>query len=98
MPGCLGQTCGELLVRFFHCVRGCGCGGHPAFPAPSSIEGKLNSSGAFALRECKVAPRLRRHCEERRRRSSPGLFASKFPDRFATFAMTNCCLTFVKKI
>jgi hypothetical protein len=24
---------------FLLCVRGCGCGKHPAFPAPSSFEG-----------------------------------------------------------
>jgi hypothetical protein len=27
------------LVCFFNCTRGCGCGGHPVFPAPS-LEGR----------------------------------------------------------
>jgi hypothetical protein len=37
--GVAGQTCGDLLVCFFICTRGCGCGWHPAFPAPSAFGG-----------------------------------------------------------
>jgi hypothetical protein len=25
---------------FFYTTRGCGCGGHPAFPAPSDFQGE----------------------------------------------------------
>jgi hypothetical protein len=33
-------TCGDALACFLHfCTRGCGCSGHPAFPAPSVILG-----------------------------------------------------------
>ena len=39
-PGRSGRACGELLVCFFHCTRGCGCGQHPVFPAPSDFEGQ----------------------------------------------------------
>jgi hypothetical protein len=52
MPGCLGAPVVNCSYAFFHCVRGCGCGEHPAFPAPSSVEGKLIASGATAPREC----------------------------------------------
>src|SRR3984893_19526758 len=35
---------GEPVVTnscaFFHCTRGCGCNGHPAFPAPSDFFGR----------------------------------------------------------
>jgi len=48
-PGRSGRTCGELLVCFFHCTRGCGCGQHPVFPAPSDFDEGLDlqASGEF---------------------------------------------------
>src|SRR6266566_5797365 len=35
MPDYSGEPVVTTLVCFFHCIRGCGCIGHPAFPAPS---------------------------------------------------------------
>jgi hypothetical protein len=43
------RTCGDYSCAFYLCTRGCGCGGHPAFPAPSVFfEGRsfLHNSGA----------------------------------------------------
>ena len=37
MSGCFGVPVVTTLVRFFCCVRGCGCIVHPAFPAPSFL-------------------------------------------------------------
>src|SRR5437660_9485365 len=34
-PECFGEPVVTTLVRFFVCVRGCGCNEHLAFPAPS---------------------------------------------------------------
>jgi hypothetical protein len=34
-PDCLGEPVVTKLVCFLFCTRGCGCGEHPAFPAPS---------------------------------------------------------------
>jgi hypothetical protein len=39
--------------------RGCGCSGHPAFPAPSVIGGRLTQQlGRIAPRECGRLPSL----------------------------------------
>src|SRR5216683_3405066 len=48
-------------------TRGCGCSGHPAFPAPSVFLGErfLQNLGRIAPRECGGASVERRHCEER---------------------------------
>jgi hypothetical protein len=56
MPGRSGVTVVTTLVRFFCCARGCGCIGHPAFPAPSAFKGErfMHSSGEFTPRECGV--------------------------------------------
>src|SRR5260221_10646349 len=41
MPGLLRCTCGDYTrVLTTHCTRGCGCIGHPAFPAPSVFLGE----------------------------------------------------------
>src|SRR5258707_8121194 len=41
MPGLLRCTCGDYTrVLTSHCTRGCGCIGHPAFPAPSVLLGQ----------------------------------------------------------
>src|SRR5258705_6090441 len=41
MPGLLRCTCGDYTrVLTTHCTRGCGCIGHPAFPAPSVFRAK----------------------------------------------------------
>ena len=34
MPGDPGATVVANACAFYHCARGCGCIGHPAFPAP----------------------------------------------------------------
>ena len=54
-PECFGEPVVTTLVRFFCCVRGCGCIEHPAFPAPSLFLGE---------RSCKA----RAHRAARRRR------------------------------
>src|SRR5258705_9083281 len=50
MPGLLRCTCGDYTrVLTTHCTRGCGCIGHPAFPAPSVYRGpkkSIQNSGA----------------------------------------------------
>jgi hypothetical protein len=35
MPECFGVPVVTMLVCFLSCIRDCGCGEHPAFPAPS---------------------------------------------------------------
>ena len=40
-PDCFGEPVVTTLVRFFVCVRGCGCIGHPAFPVPSHFRGRF---------------------------------------------------------
>ena len=42
MSGCFGVPVVTTLVRFFCCVRGCGCIVHPAFPAPSIFLGRMD--------------------------------------------------------
>src|SRR3977135_4499805 len=39
-PECSGEPVVTTLVCFVLCTRGCGCTGHPAFPAPSVIEAR----------------------------------------------------------
>ena len=34
MPGDPGELVVTNACAFYHCARGCGCNGHPAFPAP----------------------------------------------------------------
>ena len=52
MPGCPGEPVVTTLVCFvLFCTRGCGCGGHPAFPAPSVIEGGSSTTRADSRRE-----------------------------------------------
>src|SRR5258708_3139881 len=41
MPGNSGVTVVTTLVCLFFYTRGCGCIGHPAFPAPSVISGRM---------------------------------------------------------
>src|SRR5258705_2699539 len=75
MPGDFRCTCGDdTRVLTTHCTRGCGCIGHPAFPAPSVYRGASSS--------CKTSGGSRREnaemCHERKRAqhshlSSPGL-------------------------
>jgi hypothetical protein len=43
-PGVSGVFVVTKLVCFLFCTRGCGCGVHPAFRAPS-FEGAVNESG-----------------------------------------------------
>ena len=55
MPGDSGVTVVTMLVCFvLFCTRGCGCIGHPAFPAPSVFFGRtvFAKLGRIAPREC----------------------------------------------
>src|SRR4030081_2685651 len=56
MPGESGVTVVTTLVCFTTlCARGCGCGGHPAFPTPS-VGRKIHAQlGRIAPRDRKVA-------------------------------------------
>src|SRR5258708_38559847 len=54
MPGNSGVTVVTTLVCLFFYTRGCGCIGHPAFPAPSVILGRewfLQNLGRIAPRD-----------------------------------------------
>ena len=90
-------TCGEYSCAFYQCTRGCGCSGHPAFPAPS-IGRKIH---AMTRAHRAAGPRTRiwipRHCEPTGRanarpmtgsaKQSIFLFAATM-DCFAPLAMT----------
>jgi hypothetical protein len=81
MPGDPGATVVTNACAFYHCARGCGCNGHPAFPAPllgsrrsplgvaprPLLGGQfLHNSGAMRGENACVHPKLeQRHCEER---------------------------------
>jgi hypothetical protein len=48
-------------------TRGCGCNGHPAFPAPSVLEGRRwHNSGVSAPRECGALFCSNAQCGQRR--------------------------------
>jgi hypothetical protein len=47
MPGDPGATVVTNACAFYHCARGCGCNGHPAFPTPSLGGSTTNNSGAI---------------------------------------------------
>jgi len=51
MPECFGEPVVTNSCAFFHCMRGCGCITHPAFPAPSSFEGQrfVQHSGTIGV-------------------------------------------------
>ncbi len=74
MPGDFRCTCGDYTRVLFTCTRGCGCIGHPAFPAPSVFsEGWTSRQNLARMRGENAESCLnnRRHCEERLvRRSS----------------------------
>src|SRR5882724_1136816 len=55
MPGDFRCTCGDYTRVLSTCTRGCGCIGHPAFPAPSDLQKAGNSGQNFG----RVAPRDR---------------------------------------
>ena len=66
MPGESGCTCGDYArVLILFCTRGCGCGGHPAFPTPSLIRGAHDSCTTRAHRAARARSCVCRHCEER---------------------------------
>jgi hypothetical protein len=46
----VGPVVTTLVVLFYFRTRGCGCSGHPAFPAPSAFRGTrfLHNSGALS--------------------------------------------------
>src|SRR4029078_6997802 len=54
-PECSVCTCMLVCVSFAHyCTRDRGCSVHPAFPAPSNFEGKVQANlGRIAPRDCK---------------------------------------------
>src|SRR3981189_969128 len=69
---CSGEPVVTTLVCFLLCTRGCGCTGHPAFPAPSVIEGRrFTHTSGVSRREVADACLSVRHCEEHLRRSNP---------------------------
>src|SRR5579859_3009905 len=78
MPGVSGVTVVTTLVCFFisH-TRLRALSERPAFPAPSIFLGRkiLAQLGRPASRQRGRVSNLRRHCEERKRRSNPGLAA-----------------------
>jgi hypothetical protein len=45
MPGDPGATVVTNACAFYHCARGCGCNGHPAFPTPSLGGSIMHNSG-----------------------------------------------------
>jgi hypothetical protein len=51
MPGDPGATVVTNACAFYHCARGCGCNGHPAFPTPSWAEGSCTPRAPSAPRE-----------------------------------------------
>src|SRR5664279_3807992 len=60
--GCPGATVVTNARAYYHTTRGCGCNGHPAFPAPLGVaprppfqgEGLSNNSGATRRGNAKV--------------------------------------------
>src|SRR6266403_6307885 len=75
-PGLFRCTCGDYArVLYLFRTRGCGCIGHPAFPAPSVLRGangscKTSGASRRGNAESHLKPEPR-HCEERLvRRSS----------------------------
>src|ERR1700730_409979 len=57
-----------------HCTRGCGCNGHPAFPAPSVFGRRFQAQlGRIARRERGLLSC--RHCEERSNEAIHSFFA-----------------------
>src|SRR6266404_5821646 len=69
-PGLPRCTCGDYArVLYLFRTRGCGCIGHPAFPAPSDYRGANGScktSGASRRGNAQSYLKMeRRHCEER---------------------------------
>jgi len=61
MPGDPGATVVTNARAYYHYTRGCGCNGHPAFPAPPwgsatpSLGRRISAQlGRFALRECEA--------------------------------------------
>jgi hypothetical protein len=57
MPGDSGEPVVTMLVWFqFFPTRGCGCGGHLAFPTPSVGREALAKLGRIALRDRFVMP------------------------------------------
>jgi hypothetical protein len=69
MPGDPGATVVTNACAFYHCARGCGCIGHPAFPTPSLGEGVTHNSGAMRsgnAETCLRSPDAAQHAALRR--------------------------------
>ena len=64
MPGVSGVTVVTNACAFYHCTRGCGRIGRPAFPVPSAFsrDDVPAQLGRFARRECEAASR--RYCND----------------------------------
>src|SRR5205085_2392780 len=58
------RTCDDYVRALFCCVRGCGCGEHPAFPAPSDFPRDIGLAklGRLAAREGGITSE--RDCEK----------------------------------
>ncbi len=57
VPDCFGVPVVTCSCAFFICTRGCGCGKHPAFPAPLFFEGHVDEQlGRIVSRECRRVP------------------------------------------
>ena len=71
MPERFGEPVVTCLRAFFICTRGCGCVWHPAFPAPSVLEGHdLTKLGQNMPRECSgMSIALPRHSGARAERA-----------------------------
>jgi hypothetical protein len=64
MPGYPGEPVVTNARAYYHTTRGCGCDGHPAFPAPSVFEGcdDGNNSGAMRRENADSYPGFRARC------------------------------------
>ena len=75
MPDVSGASAVNTRVHTYspQRTRGCGCIGHPAFPAPSVCKGRKISGKARAQRvaSARRCVWIHRHCEEHLRRSNP---------------------------
>ena len=62
-PECLAEPVVTISYAFFICMRGCGCGRHPAFPAPSVWRGqcryRLGRVHAARSRNCVCQAQMR---------------------------------------
>src|SRR5262249_15422085 len=65
MPDCFGKPAVTNACAYYQCTRGCGCAKHPAFPAPSSFEGRWLRHHPGVSCRGNATSCSHRHCEER---------------------------------